>query len=64
MELKAKGATVKEPLLLTDEGIDVMTIIVLIIVAVIVVVEEMLLLLVGLEVAGKVITVVVELGPI
>ena len=58
-----KGETVKELLLLTDEGIDVMTITVLIIVPVIVVVEEMLLLLVGLEAAGKVITVVVEPGP-
>jgi hypothetical protein len=58
-----KGVTAKEPLLLTDVGIDVMTITVLIIVAVIVVVEEMLLLLVGLEVAGKAITVVVEPGP-
>jgi hypothetical protein len=60
---EGKGETVKVPLLLTDEGIDVMTITVLIIVPVIVVVEEMLLLLVGLEAAGKVITVVVEPSP-
>jgi hypothetical protein len=53
-----KGETVKELLLLTVDGINVLTITVLIIVAVIVIVEEMMLLLVGIEVAGKVFMVV------
>lgn len=61
--MKVKSVTVKEPLLLTDEVVDVMTITVLIIVVVTVVVEEMLPLLVRLEVAGKVVIVIVEPGP-
>jgi hypothetical protein len=61
--LKVKGEMVKELLLLTDDGVSVMTMTVLIMVAVIVVVKEMLLLLSGLDVAGKVVTVVVEPGP-
>lgn len=63
MMLKVEGITVKETALLIDDGIDVLNITVLVRVAVVVVVKEMLLLLVGVEVSGNVVTVVVEPGP-